>query len=142
MTISHPSMQNMLFFFLSADIYSYIILRNNINVKIKLVTKIIYTAKIAEIKEQIKELEDRLELSPEAGKEAVSAMNAILQVVSVAREIMNSSVNSKKREFLRLILSNCVLTDKSACFYLKKPFEKLLFTKGCKMWLGQLDSNQ
>lgn len=114
-------MQNMLFFFLSADIYSYIILRNNINVKIKLVTKIIYTAKTAEFKEQIKELEDRLELSPEAGKEAVSAMNAILQVVSVAREIMNSSVNSKKREFLRLILSNCVLTDKSACFYLKKP---------------------
>ena len=101
-----------------------------------------YDAKTAEFKEQIKELEDRLELSPEAGKEAVSAMNAILQVVSVAREIMNSSVNSKKREFLRLILSNCVLTDKNACFYLKKPFEKLLFTKGCKMWLGQLDSNQ
>ena len=105
-------------------------------------TQAMYDAKKAEIKEQIKELEDRLELSPEAGKEAVSAMNAILQVVSVAREIMNSSVNSKKREFLRLILSNCVLTDKSACFYLKKPFEKLLFTKGCKMWLGQLDSNQ
>ena len=105
-------------------------------------TQAMYDAKKAEIKEQIKELEDRLELSPEAGKEAVSAMNAILQVVSVAREIMNSSVNSKKREFLRLILSNCVLTDKSACFYLKKPFEKLLFTKGCKMGLGQRDSNQ
>ena len=84
-------------------------------------TQAMYEAKTAEFKEQIKELEDKLELSPEAGKEAVSAMNAILQVVSAAREIMNSSVNSKKRGFLRLILPNCVLTDKSACFYLKKP---------------------
>ncbi len=48
---------------------------------------------------------------------------------------MSSSINSNKREFLKTILSNGVLMDTTACFYLKKPFDKLLFAKGCKMWL-------
>lgn len=54
-------------------------------------------------------------------KEIMVALNHIIDVAGQAATIMNGSINSKKREFLKSILSNGVLTDKSACFYLKKP---------------------
>lgn len=102
----------------------------------------LYNTKTAEFKEEIKKLEARLEESPEADKEATEALNHIIDIAGHAVEIMNCSINAKKREFLKTILSNGELKGTTACFYLKKPFEKLLFSKGCKLWLGQLDSNQ
>ena len=52
-------------------------------------------------------------------KDVTTALNHIIDVAGQAATIMNGSINSKKREFLKTILSNGVLTDKSACFYLK-----------------------
>ena len=72
-------------------------------------------------------------------KDVTTALNHIIDVAGQAATIMNGSINSKKREFLKTILSNGVLTDTSACFYLKKTFDKLLFAKGCKMWLRGLN---
>ena len=95
----------------------------------------LYNTKTAEFKEEIKKLEARLEESPEADKEATEALNHIIDIAGHAVEIMNSSINAKKREFLKTILSNGGLKGTSACFYLKKPFEKLLFSKGCKLWV-------
>lgn len=47
---------------------------------------------------------------------------------------MNSSVNAKRREFLKIILSNGKLKGTSVCFSLKKTFRKLLFSKDGKSW--------
>ena len=105
-------------------------------------TQALYDKKSAEFEEEIKKLEAGLEQNDDVSKDVVSALNHIIDIAGQAATIMNCSINSKKREFLKTILSNGILTGTSACFYLKKPFEKLLFSKGCKMWLGQLDSNQ
>lgn len=96
----------------------------------------LYNTKTAGFKEEIKKLEARLEESQEADKEATEALNHIIDVAGYAVEIMNCSINAKKREFLKTILSNGELKGTIACFYLKKPFEKLLFSKGCKLWLA------
>ena len=99
-------------------------------------TQELYEQKSALFKEDIKNLEAGLEQNDDVSKDVTTALNHIIDVAGQATTIMNGSINSKKREFLKTILSNGVLIDKSACFYLKKPFDKLLFAKGCKMWLA------
>lgn len=84
-------------------------------------TQELYEQKSAMFKEEIKKLEDGLEQNGDVSKDVTTALNHIIDVAGQAATIMNSSINSKKREFLKTILSNGVLTDKSACFYLKNP---------------------
>lgn len=101
-----------------------------------------YDEKMLEIDKEIRLLEEKNESLNKKTEDIKKMVEDFGFVISNIKNIMNGSIISKKREILKLILSNAVLDGKSLCFDLKKPFDKLLFAKGCKLWLGQLDSNQ
>lgn len=61
-----------------------------------------------------------LEQNSDVSKDVTTALNHIIEVAGQAATIMNCSINSKKREFLKTILSNGALKGASACFLLKK----------------------
>lgn len=88
------------------------------------------------------ELQEAIEKNSAKNTEDVKIFDSLLEITASAKRIMNSSIISKKRALLNLVLSNATLNGTSLCFSLKKPFDKLFFAKGCKTWLGQLDSNQ
>lgn len=101
-----------------------------------------YEAKVLEIDQEIRLLEEKHNSLNKKVEDIKKMVENFGFVISNIKNIMNGSIISKKREVLKLILSNAVLKGKSICFDLKKPFDQLLFAKGCKLWLGQLDSNQ
>ena len=86
------------------------------------------------------ELEKKLNETEIDTKEDVSNMNDLVDVAGNVRKIMNGSTNAKKRELLNLLLSNAELDDTTLCFYSKKPFDKLLFSKGRIFWWEWVDS--
>ncbi len=101
-----------------------------------------YDKQKSQIDTEIAELQARLSvLNRDTGKD-IDIMMALFDVTANAKRIMVGSIIPEKRALLNLILSNAKLDGTSLCFDLKKPFDKLLFAKGCKSWLGQLDSNQ
>jgi hypothetical protein len=49
-----------------------------------------------------------------------------------------SPIISKKREILKLVLSDSYVKEKKLYFSIIKPFDKLFFSKGYNTWCGLL----
>ncbi|MBR1380202.1 MAG: hypothetical protein IJ560_01290 [Alphaproteobacteria bacterium] len=90
----------------------------------------LYNTKTAEFKEEIQKLQDILEGTPEADKGAAETLNHIIDIAGHAVDIMNCSINAKKREFLKTILSNGELKETSAWFLLEKNLRQIAFCEG------------
>lgn len=93
-----------------------------------------YNQKLTAIKQERLELEQKLTENELDTKEDVENMNNLVDIVGSIRKVMNCSTNTKKRELLNLLLSNAQLNGTNLCFDLKKPFDKILFSKGCNLW--------
>lgn len=100
-----------------------------------------YNEKLAAIKQERTELEQKLSNIDINTKEDVSNMNNLVDIVGSIRKVMNGSKNSQKRELLNLLFSNGKLEGKNLVFSIRKPFDKLLFSKGCIFWWEWVDSN-
>ena len=100
-----------------------------------------YNQKLAAIKQERTELEQKLANIDINTKEDVSNMNNLVDIVGSIRKVMNGSKNSQKRELLNLLFSNGKLEGKNLVFSIRKPFDKLLFSKGCIFWWEWVDSN-
>ena len=74
-------------------------------------------------------------------KELDSTLEKISDIALHAKSYFQSSIISKKHEILKLLLSNSEVNGKKLTFSIIKPFDKLLFSKGCKIWYLQSDSN-
>ena len=49
-----------------------------------------------------------------------------------------SPIILKKREILKLLLSDSYVKEKNLYFSITKPFDKFFFPKGCNAWCGLL----
>ena len=58
----------------------------------------------------------------------------IVELAGNGLKIFLSSKPLAKNQFLRLLVSNCVLDNKKARISLNKPFNLLLKTPSCPMW--------
>ncbi len=65
-------------------------------------------------------------------------LEKISDIALNAKEIFKSSINEEKHKILKLILSNSQVNGKNLYFSINKPFDKLLFSKGCKTWYSRL----
>ncbi len=74
-------------------------------------------------------------------KELDSTLEKISDIALHAKSYFQSSIISKKHEILKLLLSNSEVNGKKLTFSIIKPFDKLLFSKGCMVWYLQSDSN-
>ncbi len=104
--------------------------------------QVVYDKQKASIDSKMADLQEQLAILNQDTSKDIDVMKALFDVTANAKRIMAGSIIPEKRALLNLILSNAKLNDTTLCFDLKKPFDKLLFAKGCKSWLGQLDSNQ
>ena len=58
----------------------------------------------------------------------------LIELAGNAKEIFTSSKPFTKNQFLRILVSNCVLDNKKARISLIKPFNLLLKNPSCLMW--------
>ena len=73
-------------------------------------------------------------------KELDSTIEKISDRALHAKSYFQSSIISKKHEILKLLLSNSEVNGKKLTFSIIKPFDKLLFSKGCKIWYAELST--
>ena len=66
--------------------------------------------------------------------EIADIAEALIELAGNAKEIFTSSKPLAKNQFLRILVSNCVLDNKKARISLIKPFNLLLKTPSCLMW--------
>lgn len=74
--------------------------------------------------------------------EIADIAEALIELAGNAKEIFTSSKPLAKNQFLKILVSNCILDNKKARISLIKTFNLLLKTPSCLMWSGRLDSNQ
>ena len=58
----------------------------------------------------------------------------IAKIAANVGSFLKSPIISKKRDILKLILSDCKTDGKNLCFSITKPFDKLLKTPEIKEW--------
>lgn len=106
------------------------------------IAKEIYDDKLAVLKQEQEQLQQMADKYDEIGDDVAETIENILDIAANVPLVMKSSIIEEKRALLNLILSNATINGSSLCFSLKKPFDRLLISKGCTTWLGWLDSNQ
>lgn len=104
--------------------------------------KTTYTSTLAEIETTILENEHLLEKYQENNVDIAKSISNIIEFTRNLKKIIESSIVQDGREIFGILLSNSVIDGRKAWFSLKKPFDSLLKSNGCLLWLGQLDSNQ
>jgi len=80
-------------------------------------------------------IEIRLKQFRQADDQYYITATTVLSVASRSYELFKSSKPNKKREILRLVLSNCTLKDENLCYDLKEPFQTILTYASCSEWL-------
>lgn len=103
--------------------------------------KDIYESKKAQLDKEIAEIESELAKCTDDYAEIGKIIENIIEVAGNASNLLKSSKVSLRRAFLKLILSNSTITDKKAWISLKKPFDLLKKSNGCKLWLREVDLN-
>lgn|GEM_PF-6898773 len=104
-----------------------------------------YESMSAKIKKEQAEVQEAFDKQEVPDSETAKTMIDIVEIAASAGNLMRGSCPIRKRVLLGLILTNQdspKLNGVSLCYSLKKPFDKLLLSKGCKTWLGWLGSNQ
>ena len=97
----------------------------------------IYERKVRMMKEEeagIKESIIRYSTMETEIAEIADIAEALIELAGNAKEIFTSSKPLAKNQFLRLLVSNCVLDNKKARISLSEPFNLLLKTPSCLMW--------
>lgn len=92
-----------------------------------------------------KEIEEKREIVDKLGDQSTQLDNKLEQLSEFAiqaKDMFTSSINSKKHKILKLLLSNLEISGENVMFSIRKPFDKLLFSKGCKTWYLWPDLNQ
>ena len=87
---------------------------------------------------QINELRKTTSSFEKYDKNLDEVLEKISDIALNAKKMFNCSIISKKHEILKLILSNTRIEGKNLYFSINKPFDKLLFSKGCKTWYSVL----
>ena len=66
----------------------------------------------------------------------------ILELAEKAGQLYYGLTKEEKRDMLKLVFSNSVITSGTLCYNYRKPFDMFVETPTCTEWLGYLDSNQ
>ncbi len=105
------------------------------------ITKDVYEAKKVQLDKEIAEIESELAKYTDDYDEIGNILENIVELAGNARFLLKSSKVEQKRAFLKLVLLNSSITDKKAWISLKKPFDLLKKSNGCKQWLRGMDLN-
>lgn len=101
-----------------------------------------YNDVLTEINERLDELRKTTSSFEKYDKNLDEVLEKISDIALNAKKMFNCSIISKKHEILKLILSNTRIEGKNLYFSINKPFDKLLFSKGCNTWYLWPDLNQ
>lgn len=93
-----------------------------------------YNEMKAEITEKRENLEKTMERYNSVDVEIDDICDKIIDVTVNAGKILQSPILSLKKEFLRLILSDCKIEGKNLCFSMIKPFGALFQTAEINKW--------
>ena len=102
----------------------------------------IYNEMVTELDKDIEKSKELADKYDNYDNDLDKKLEKISDIALNAKQIFKSSINSEKRKILKLILSNSVVDEKNLMFSITKPFDKLLFSKGCKTWYPWPDLNQ
>jgi len=94
-----------------------------------------YDKRFSRYRDEQEKIEIRLKQFRQADDQYYITATTVLSVASRSYELFKSSKPNKKREILRLVLSNCTLTDENLCYDLKEPFQTILTYASCSEWL-------
>ena len=97
---------------------------------------------VTELNQNIEEAKELADKYDNYDNELDEKLEKISDIALNAKEIFKSSINEEKHKILKLILSNSQVNGKNLYFSINKPFDKLLFSKGCKTWYLWPDLNQ
>ena len=98
------------------------------------INDIIYNEMVTELNQNIEEAKELADKYDNYDNELDEKLEKISDIALNAKEIFKSSINEEKHKILKLILSNSQVNGKNLYFSINKPFDKLLFSKGCKTW--------
>ena len=101
-----------------------------------------HDSKAAKLDKEIADLENRAEKYIAMSGDFDKAVEDIIDIAGNLKNLMESSCIAKKREILKLLLTNIRLDGQKLVYTIAPPFDTLLKTRDCKGWLGNLDSNQ
>lgn len=93
-----------------------------------------FKLKKAEYEGKIKELEESQSKYSTDNKGITDLLVQIADIAANAGKLFDSPIISKKREILKLVLSDSYVNEKKLYFSITKPFDKLFFSKGYKTW--------
>lgn len=65
----------------------------------------------------------------------------IMELAEKAYDLFQHMTTAEKKEMVKLVLSNPVIRDGSVCFSYQKPFNMIVDSPSCSVWLGDEDSN-
>ena len=94
----------------------------------------IYERKVRMMKEEEAGIKESIIRYSTMDTEIADIAEALIELAGNAKEIFTSSKPLAKNQFLRLLVSNCVLDNKKARISLSEPFNLLLKTPSCLMW--------
>ena len=98
----------------------------------------VFKLKKAEYEGKIKELEESQSKYSTDNKGITDLLVQIADIAANAGKLFDSPIISKKREILKLVLSDSYVNEKKLYFSITKPFDKLFFSKGYNTWCGLL----
>ena len=93
-----------------------------------------YERKVRMMKEEEAGIKESIIRYSTMDTEIADIAEALIELAGNAKEIFTSSKPLAKNQFLRLLVSNCVLDNKKARISLSEPFNLLLKTPSCLMW--------
>ncbi|MBR4106135.1 MAG: recombinase family protein [Alphaproteobacteria bacterium] len=98
------------------------------------ITQEVYNTKKAAIELEHEELTQQLHKYQNKDTNINNVSEIIVDLAGNALNIFMSSKPDERNQFLKLLVSNCVLDNKKARICLAKPFDLLLKTPSCLMW--------
>ena len=104
-------------------------------------TEDIYKQKMTEIAQQETELKSLLKSRSVIDSEINEMVDCVADFAANAGFYFNSSNNTEKQQFLRIVSSNSTISEKSLRFSLHSPFPELLKKPNSVKWWMLRDSN-
>lgn len=93
------------------------------------------------MKQRQYDIDGQLKSYTKADEQFGITVSYLLDVVSRAVDLFESSKADQKRQLVNLVLSNLELKGKKLCFNLKEPFNAIVAANKSKDWLRGWDSN-
>lgn len=106
------------------------------------ITGIRYDEYYHSFREELAEIDARLHLLQDAEDNYFLTANYLLKLAARAHELFISSEVEQKRQIVKLVLSNLLLSQKKLVFTVVEPFNTILISADRSEILPNLDSNQ